>query len=254
MSATAASTAIWTMHAERWRRSIKAKSLPVLTERSYLLTAQRWIAWLDGEGPRARAGGGPCSSCRRFHRRHHYRDLAGEWRAPLPESARVLRLAGQAPRNAPQSHGSDRRAPRAGKDHATAHRRGASASPASVLGPRLRLAARHGHHPAVHRHRPASPSSPPDRRRDRPARGAIPRARQGRQGPPGRLRQRRGPGRRQVPQGTGRPARFEDQVDPDRTLPADERERLALSARRAHFRRLALCTSVVRSRGLVGDE
>jgi len=50
MSATAASTAVWTMHADRWRKSIKAKSLSVLTERSYLLTAQRWIAWLDGQG------------------------------------------------------------------------------------------------------------------------------------------------------------------------------------------------------------
>jgi site-specific recombinase XerC len=50
MSATAASTAIWTMHAERWRKSIKAKSLSAVTERSYLLTAQRWITWLDAQG------------------------------------------------------------------------------------------------------------------------------------------------------------------------------------------------------------
>ena len=50
MSATAASTAVWTMHADRWRKSIKPKSLSKLTERSYLLTAQRWIRWLDGQG------------------------------------------------------------------------------------------------------------------------------------------------------------------------------------------------------------
>lgn len=34
--------------------------------------------------------------------------------------------------------------------------------------------------------------------------------------------------------------KFEDQVDPDRRLPADERARRAEFARRAHFQRLAL--------------
>lgn len=34
--------------------------------------------------------------------------------------------------------------------------------------------------------------------------------------------------------------KFEDQVDPDRTLPADERAKRADSARRAHYQRLAL--------------
>lgn len=34
--------------------------------------------------------------------------------------------------------------------------------------------------------------------------------------------------------------KFEDQVDPERRLPADERARRAESARRAHFQRLAL--------------
>lgn len=44
-------------------------------------------------------------------------------------------------------------------------------------------------------------------------------------------------------------ARFEDQVDPDRVLPADERERRALSARRAYFRSLALKAVRARRRG-----
>lgn len=35
-------------------------------------------------------------------------------------------------------------------------------------------------------------------------------------------------------------AKFEDQVDPDRKLPADERARRAESARRAYYQRLAL--------------
>ena len=34
--------------------------------------------------------------------------------------------------------------------------------------------------------------------------------------------------------------RFEDQVDPERRLPADERDRRAEQARRAYFTRLAL--------------
>lgn len=41
--------------------------------------------------------------------------------------------------------------------------------------------------------------------------------------------------------------RFEDQVDPDRVLPADERTRRAESARKAHFQRLALRSSKVRA-------
>jgi hypothetical protein len=40
--------------------------------------------------------------------------------------------------------------------------------------------------------------------------------------------------------------RFEDQVDPDRTLPADERAKRADSARRAHFQRLALKSAQAR--------
>ena len=34
--------------------------------------------------------------------------------------------------------------------------------------------------------------------------------------------------------------RFEDQVDPDRVLPADERAKRAESARRAHYTRMAM--------------
>ena len=40
--------------------------------------------------------------------------------------------------------------------------------------------------------------------------------------------------------------RFEDEVDPDRSLPARERERRAAAARKAHFVRLALRSSQVR--------
>jgi hypothetical protein len=40
--------------------------------------------------------------------------------------------------------------------------------------------------------------------------------------------------------------RFEDQVDPDRTLPADERAKRTDSARRAHFQRLALKSAQAR--------
>lgn len=47
--------------------------------------------------------------------------------------------------------------------------------------------------------------------------------------------------------------RFEDQVDPDRTLPPAEREQRALSARRAYFRQLALRSALVRSRALAPD-
>lgn len=40
--------------------------------------------------------------------------------------------------------------------------------------------------------------------------------------------------------------KFEDQVDPDRTLPAAERARRAESARKAHFQRLALKSAQAR--------
>lgn len=40
--------------------------------------------------------------------------------------------------------------------------------------------------------------------------------------------------------------RFEDQVDPDRVLPAEERAKRAESARRAHFQRLALKSAQAR--------
>jgi hypothetical protein len=42
--------------------------------------------------------------------------------------------------------------------------------------------------------------------------------------------------------------RFEDQVDPDRALPPDERSRRALAARRLHMSRLALRSSLKRSK------
>lgn len=44
-------------------------------------------------------------------------------------------------------------------------------------------------------------------------------------------------------------AKFEDQVDPERKLSEEERERRALSARRAHFRGLALRSAGARARG-----
>ena len=46
--------------------------------------------------------------------------------------------------------------------------------------------------------------------------------------------------------------KFEDQVDPDRTLPADERAVRAQSARRAHYQRLALASA--KARGAKGGE
>ena len=42
---------------------------------------------------------------------------------------------------------------------------------------------------------------------------------------------------------------FEKQVDPDGVLPADERRRRALYARRAHFAKLALASARARSKG-----
>ena len=41
-------------------------------------------------------------------------------------------------------------------------------------------------------------------------------------------------------------ARFQDEVDPDRLLPEDERRRRAEYARKAHFARLALASSRAR--------
>ncbi len=43
-------------------------------------------------------------------------------------------------------------------------------------------------------------------------------------------------------------ASFEDQVDPDRALPEDERKRRAEHARKAHFKRLALASVRARRR------
>lgn len=43
-------------------------------------------------------------------------------------------------------------------------------------------------------------------------------------------------------------ARFEDEVDPDRTLPAAERLRRAGHARKAYFTRLALASAKARRR------
>lgn len=40
--------------------------------------------------------------------------------------------------------------------------------------------------------------------------------------------------------------KFEDQVDPERRLPADERAKRAESARRAHYQRLALKSAQAR--------
>lgn len=43
--------------------------------------------------------------------------------------------------------------------------------------------------------------------------------------------------------------KFYDQVDPDRVLPQHVREKMAESARKAHFRRLALASA--RARGIL---
>lgn len=43
-------------------------------------------------------------------------------------------------------------------------------------------------------------------------------------------------------------ARFLDEVDPDRVLPEDERQRRAIQARKAYFARLALASSRARAR------
>lgn len=47
--------------------------------------------------------------------------------------------------------------------------------------------------------------------------------------------------------------RFEDQVDPDRSLPAPERARRVESARRAYFMGLALKSAQSRRKGARGD-
>ncbi len=44
-------------------------------------------------------------------------------------------------------------------------------------------------------------------------------------------------------------ARFEDQVDPDRTLPVEQRRRMAESARRAHMSSLAFKSAKARRKG-----
>lgn len=46
---------------------------------------------------------------------------------------------------------------------------------------------------------------------------------------------------------------FEDQVDPDRVLSPEERERRALAARRAHMTRLAMKSASSRARSTPGD-
>ena len=62
---------------------------------------------------------------------------------------------------------------------------------------------------------------------------------------------------RHDPRETTKPARdkfferFIDEVDPDRTLPVDERLRRANSARRAHMTRLALASARARRKGVV---
>lgn len=43
--------------------------------------------------------------------------------------------------------------------------------------------------------------------------------------------------------------RFYDEVDPDRLLPADEREQRAQHARKAYFARLAMKSAAARRRG-----
>ena len=48
--------------------------------------------------------------------------------------------------------------------------------------------------------------------------------------------------------------RFEDEVDPDRELPEDERIRRAESARRAYFTRLALKSAQARRKAATGGE
>ena len=47
--------------------------------------------------------------------------------------------------------------------------------------------------------------------------------------------------------------RFEDQVDPDRTLPDAERTRRAEAARKAHFQRMALKSARARQRKAADD-
>lgn len=47
---TCTSAAVWDMHAERWRKSLKAQGLSDNTLRGYLYTARRWRKWLEVEG------------------------------------------------------------------------------------------------------------------------------------------------------------------------------------------------------------
>lgn len=56
------------------------------------------------------------------------------------------------------------------------------------------------------------------------------------------------PAKRTAPARRGFMARFEDQVDPERKLPHEERQRRAEAAMKAHMQRLALKSSRARSR------
>lgn len=53
---------------------------------------------------------------------------------------------------------------------------------------------------------------------------------------------------RMKPANEARMAAFEKQVDPDGTLPAEVRERMALAARKAHMRSLAVKSAKARAR------
>lgn len=50
-----------------------------------------------------------------------------------------------------------------------------------------------------------------------------------------------------APARAGMQKKFEDQVDPDRTLPAAERARRVESARKAHYQRMALASAKARA-------
>lgn len=59
-----ASTAVWLMLAERWRRAIRAKNLSELIERSYLYTAPLLGRLVRRAGLPHRARRGPYIPCR----------------------------------------------------------------------------------------------------------------------------------------------------------------------------------------------
>ncbi|TCO64405.1 tyrosine-type recombinase/integrase [Actinocrispum wychmicini] len=50
MGETCTNAAVWSMLAERWRKTIRAKALSTNTERGYLYTARRWAEWLSDQG------------------------------------------------------------------------------------------------------------------------------------------------------------------------------------------------------------